>query len=81
MCAAGGGCARFVVQEQRLLAHRSVLSARCEHFRELLSDDFWEDDNPVIHIQGNTSAAFQALLRYLRHNRTFRRAPGAPAPS
>eukprot|EP00976_Prorocentrum_cordatum_P105932 1194356-Prorocentrum_minimum.AAC.3 len=55
----------FVVEQQRVPAHRYILSARCAYFRTMLSDGFRESDSPEIPIHGTTCAAFQALLKYL----------------
>eukprot|EP00959_Pyramimonas_sp_CCMP1952_P133853 2799216-Pyramimonas_sp.AAC.1 len=55
----------FVVEEQRVPAHRCILSARSAYFRAMLSDGFRESDNLEIHIHDTSCAAFQALLKYL----------------
>eukprot|EP00976_Prorocentrum_cordatum_P104940 1194088-Prorocentrum_minimum.AAC.1 len=59
----------FVVEEQRVPAHRCILSARSAYFRAMLSDGFRESDSPEIHIQGTSCAAFKALLAYLYTDR------------
>eukprot|EP00976_Prorocentrum_cordatum_P106651 1194495-Prorocentrum_minimum.AAC.4 len=55
----------FVVEQQRVPAHRSVLSARSAYFKTMLSGGFLESDSPEIHIHGTSCAAFRALLKYL----------------
>eukprot|EP00976_Prorocentrum_cordatum_P075154 1181805-Prorocentrum_minimum.AAC.3 len=55
----------FVVEQQRVPAHRNVLSTRCEYFRTMLSAGFRESDSPEIPVHGTSCAAFQALLKYL----------------
>jgi DNA-binding beta-propeller fold protein YncE len=55
----------FVVEEERVHAHRSHLSARCEYFRSMFGAGFREGDDGDIHIKGTSSAAFKALLKYL----------------
>jgi hypothetical protein len=55
----------FVVEQERVPAHRGLLFARCEYFRTMLSAGFQEGDSAEIHIEGTSSAAFKALLKYL----------------
>jgi hypothetical protein len=55
----------FVVEQERVPAYRSLLSARCEYFRSMFSDGFKEGDGGDIHIEGTSSEAFKALLKYL----------------
>jgi hypothetical protein len=55
----------FVVEEERVHAHPGLLSARCEYFRSMFSAGLKEGDGGEIHINGTSSAAFKALLKYL----------------
>jgi hypothetical protein len=55
----------FLVEQERVHAHRGILSARCEYFRLMFGVGFKEGDSADIHIEGTTSAAFKALLKYL----------------
>jgi sugar lactone lactonase YvrE len=55
----------FVVEQERVPAHRSHLSARCEYFSSMFGAGFKEGDSAEIHIEGTSSAAFKALLKYL----------------
>mmetsp|Transcript_28781 Transcript_28781/g.48338 ORF Transcript_28781/g.48338 Transcript_28781/m.48338 type:complete len:219 (+) Transcript_28781:537-1193(+) len=55
----------FVVDQERVPAHRSHLSARCEYFRSMFGAGFQKGDSAEIHIKGTSVAAFKALLRYL----------------
>jgi DNA-binding beta-propeller fold protein YncE len=55
----------FVVEQERVPAYRNLLSARCEYFRTMFSAGFREGDGGEIHIEGTSSAAFKALLKYL----------------
>jgi DNA-binding beta-propeller fold protein YncE len=55
----------FVVEQERIHAHRGLLSARCEYFRSMFSARFLEGDSGEIHIKGTSSEAFKALLNYL----------------
>eukprot|EP00242_Pyramimonas_sp_CCMP2087_P000191 CAMPEP_0198228870 /NCGR_PEP_ID=MMETSP1445-20131203/113827_1 /TAXON_ID=36898 /ORGANISM="Pyramimonas sp., Strain CCMP2087" /LENGTH=580 /DNA_ID=CAMNT_0043909303 /DNA_START=198 /DNA_END=1941 /DNA_ORIENTATION=+ len=55
----------FVVDQERVPAHRSHLSARCKYFRSMFSAGFQEGGIAEIHIEGTSSAAFKALLKYL----------------
>jgi sugar lactone lactonase YvrE len=55
----------FVVEQERIEAHRCLLSARCEYFKSMFGDGFKEGDSAEIHIKGTTSAAFKALVKYL----------------
>jgi DNA-binding beta-propeller fold protein YncE len=56
----------FMVEQERVPAHRSHLSARCEYFRCMFSaGGFQEGDGGEIRIEGTSSAAFKALLKYL----------------
>jgi DNA-binding beta-propeller fold protein YncE len=55
----------FVVEQERVPAHRGLLSARCEYFKSMFRVGFKEGDSNEIHIKGTTSAAFKALLKYL----------------
>jgi hypothetical protein len=42
----------FVVEEERVLAHRSHLYATCEYFRSMFGAGFREGDGGEIHIEG-----------------------------
>jgi hypothetical protein len=55
----------FVVEQERVPAHRCLLCARCEYFRSMFSAGFKEGDSAEIHIEGTSSAAFKALLKFL----------------
>jgi len=55
----------FVVERERVPAHQAHLSARCEYFRSMFSAGFKEGDTAEIRIEGTSSAAFKALLKYL----------------
>jgi len=55
----------FVVEGERVPAHRTVLYARSAYFRAMLSEGFRESSSPEIPIQGTSCAAFKALLKYL----------------
>jgi hypothetical protein len=55
----------FVVEQERVPAYRIILSARCEYFRSMFSDGFKEGDGGEIPIEGTSSVAFKALLKYL----------------
>jgi hypothetical protein len=55
----------FVVEQERIPAHRSHLSARCEYFRSMFSHGFQEGGGGEISIEDTSSAAFKALLKYL----------------
>ena len=55
----------FVVEEKRILAHRGLLSARCEYFSSMFGAGFREGDGGEIRIEDTSCAAFQALLKYL----------------
>jgi hypothetical protein len=55
----------FVVQEERVPAHRGLLYARCEYFRSMFGAGFREGDSGEIHIEGTYSAACVALLKHL----------------
>jgi hypothetical protein len=55
----------FVVEQERVLAHRAHLSARCEYFRSMFSAGFREGDGGEIHIKCTSIAAFKAILKYL----------------
>jgi hypothetical protein len=55
----------FVVEQERVPAHRSHMSAMCEYFRSMFGAGFQEGDSAEIHIKGTSSVAFKALLRYL----------------
>jgi hypothetical protein len=55
----------FVVEQERVPAHRWNLSARCEYFRSMFSAGFQEGNSADINIKGTFSAAFRALLTYL----------------
>jgi sugar lactone lactonase YvrE len=55
----------FVVEQERVPAHRALLSARCEYFRSMFGAGYQEGDSTEIPIEGTSSAAFKALLRYL----------------
>jgi hypothetical protein len=55
----------FVVEQDRVPAHRSHLSARCEYFGSMFGAGFQEGDSSEINIEGTSSAAFKALLKYL----------------
>jgi hypothetical protein len=55
----------FVMEQERVPAHRCNLSARCEYFRSMFGAGFKEGDSAEIHIEGTSSAAFKALLKYL----------------
>ena len=55
----------FVVEEERVPAHRFHLSARCEYFRSMFSAGYKEGDGSEIHIEGTSITAFKALLKYL----------------
>jgi hypothetical protein len=55
----------FVVGQERVPAHRSYLSARCEYFRSMFGAGFQEGDLAEIQIEGTSSAAFKDLLKYL----------------
>jgi hypothetical protein len=54
-----------VVEKERVPAHRGLLYARCEYFRSMFGAGFREGDGGEIHIEGTSSAAFIALLKYL----------------
>jgi DNA-binding beta-propeller fold protein YncE len=55
----------FVVEQERVPAHRGLLSARCKYFKSMFSAGFKEGDSAEIHIKDTTSVAFKALLKYL----------------
>eukprot|EP00240_Pyramimonas_obovata_P001278 CAMPEP_0118957570 /NCGR_PEP_ID=MMETSP1169-20130426/62173_1 /TAXON_ID=36882 /ORGANISM="Pyramimonas obovata, Strain CCMP722" /LENGTH=485 /DNA_ID=CAMNT_0006905657 /DNA_START=271 /DNA_END=1728 /DNA_ORIENTATION=+ len=56
----------FVVDNERLPAHRFVLASRCEYFRSMFSEGFQERGSTEIKIsEGISAAAFKALLNYL----------------
>jgi DNA-binding beta-propeller fold protein YncE len=55
----------FVVEQERVPAHRAYLSTRCEYFGSMFSAGFLEGVSAEVHIEGTTSAAFKALLKYL----------------
>jgi DNA-binding beta-propeller fold protein YncE len=55
----------FVVEQERVHAHRGLLSARCEYFRYMFKAGFREGNTGDIHIKGTSSGAFKALLYYL----------------
>ena len=56
----------FVVDDERVPAHRVVLASRCEYFRSMFSDGFQESSSSEIQLRDGISAgAFKALLRYL----------------
>jgi len=55
----------FVVEQERVHAHRGLLTARCEYFRSMFSAGFKEGDGGEIPIEGTSSAAFKALFKYL----------------
>jgi hypothetical protein len=55
----------FVVEQERVPAHRALLSARCEYFRSMFGAGFQEGDSAEIQIEGTSSAAFKALLKYI----------------
>jgi hypothetical protein len=55
----------FVVEKECLHALRGLLSARCEYFRSMFGAGFKEGDSGEIPIEGTSSAAFKALLKYL----------------
>jgi hypothetical protein len=55
-----------VVEQERVHAHRCLLSARFEYFGSMFGAGFKEEGNITeIHIEGTTSPAFNALLKYL----------------
>jgi hypothetical protein len=55
----------FEIEQERVPAHRAHLSARWEYFRTMFSAGFKEGDSAEIHIEGTSSVAFKALLKYL----------------
>ena len=56
----------FVVDNERVPAHRVLLASRCEYFRSMFSDGFQESSSSEIQLRDGISAgAFKALLRYL----------------
>jgi hypothetical protein len=55
----------FVVEQESVPAHRCNLFARCEYFRSMFSAGYKEAGRAEIYIKGTSSAAFEALLKYL----------------
>lgn len=54
----------FVIEGQKILAHKCVLAARCEKFRAMLQDCFKEGQQNEIILECKLGP-FQALLEYL----------------
>lgn len=54
----------FIVEQQRLPAHRVILAARSEYFRTLLYGGFSESTKKIIELEIPVEA-FKVLLRYI----------------
>ena len=55
----------FVVEGERIPAHRIILASRCEYFSTMFSAGFQERDSNEIKMEGVSAAAFKALLQHL----------------
>ena len=58
----------FVVGDEAIAAHRTVLVLRSEHFAAMLTSEFLEARTSRIEVEGASPAAVRALLRYLYLN-------------
>lgn len=55
----------FVVEGERIHAHRVILAARCEYFRAMLYDGLKDSSEAEIQLEGTNALAFRTLLRYI----------------
>jgi cobalamin biosynthesis protein CbiD len=55
----------FEVEGQKIYAHRSILSARCEFFRNLFGSGMKEAKDSIIKMEENTYTGLHAFLSYL----------------
>ncbi|VDO96632.1 unnamed protein product [Heligmosomoides polygyrus] len=62
----------FVVEGERIHAHRVILAARCEYFRQgnasllpMLYDGLKDSSEAEIQLEGTNALAFRTLLRYI----------------
>lgn len=55
----------FIVDDQRVYAHRSILAGRCEHFAAMFRSGMRESVEGVIHIPNVSKPVFLLLLEYL----------------
>ncbi|WIA29072.1 hypothetical protein OEZ86_011583 [Tetradesmus obliquus] len=56
----------FEVCDERIKAHKLILTTQCDYFRKMLApDQFAEGSTNTVKVQDTTPAAFKALLRYL----------------
>jgi sugar lactone lactonase YvrE len=55
----------FVVEQERVHAHKGILSAWCEYFSSMFGAGFKEGNSAEMSIKGTASTAFKALLKYL----------------
>ena len=55
----------FIVNNERVYAHRSILASRCEHFAAMFRSGMRESVENEIHIPNVTKAVFILLMEYL----------------
>lgn len=55
----------FVVEGERIHAHRLVLAARCEYFRAMLYGGLKESSETEVQLEGTNALAFRTLLEYI----------------
>jgi RCC1 and BTB domain-containing protein len=55
----------FIIENQKIFAHRSILAARCDHFSAMFSSGMRESIEREIHINNMSDTVFLLLLEYL----------------
>ena len=68
-----------VVDNQRFLAHRAIVAARCEYFRALLAGSFAESGQTEVTVSGVSAETFAIVMHYLYTGRLAVVAPDVTA--
>lgn len=55
----------FLVEGERVQAHRIILGSRCKYFKDLLSNEQEENVEKEFPISFTTLSAFRATVRYI----------------
>ncbi|VDO37067.1 unnamed protein product [Heligmosomoides polygyrus] len=55
----------FVVEGERLHAHKPILAARCEYFRAMLYGGLKESSEAEVQLERTNALAFRTLLKYI----------------
>lgn len=55
----------FVVQEERILAHRAILSKRCDYFERMFASGMQETVDKEVEVKDAEPEVFRGLLHYL----------------